>query len=134
MITASGSIRLTDEAIPTPDAAGEPVAAVLFHELEQVGLGAPLDLLAGFELHRQPTRIGLHAAAPPAGAARPSALHDHVADLACGATAEPLLAVEDQAAADAGSPPDPEDRVELLAGSLIELALDRDRDIVANPH
>ena len=85
MITASGSIRLTAEAIPAPsaltarsisfvgevvavleralpDAAGQPVAAVLLHDLEEVGLGALLDVLAGLDLHRQPARVGLHAA------------------------------------------------------------------------
>ena len=47
---------------------------------------------------------------PPAGAACAAALDDHVADLAGGAAAEPGLAVEDQPAADAGSPEDAEDQ------------------------
>src|SRR5213078_1729855 len=46
---------------------------------------------------------------------------------------EPLLAVEDQAAADAGSPPDAEHGLELLAGAELELALDGDGDVVAYP-
>ena len=51
----------------------------------------------------------------PAGAASAPALDDDVPDLAGGAAAEPLLPVQDQAAADAGAPPDAEDGLELLA-------------------
>ena len=157
MITASGSSRLTQEAIPTPsiftarsisvvarsspcferplpDAAGEPVAAPLLHDLEELGLGAVLDLLAGLDLHREPARVGLHAALATARAARAAALDDHVADLAGGAPADPGLAVQDQPAADAGTPPDAEDRVELPAGAQLELALNRHLDVVAHPH
>ena len=117
-----------------PDAAGQPVPPALLHDLEEVGLRTLPDLLAGLDLHRHPARVGLHAAASPAGAARSAALDHDVADLPRGAAAEPLLTVEDQPAADAGSPPDPEDRLELLAGAQLELALDRDRDVVADPH
>ena len=56
--------------------------------------------------------VGLHAAAAPARAARAAALDDHVADLAGGAAAEPRLAVEDHAAADAGPPEHAEQRVD----------------------
>ena len=52
--------------------------------------------------HRRAARVGLHAALAPAGALGAAALDDHVADLAGGAAAEPGLAVEDEAAADAG--------------------------------
>ena len=63
--------------------------------------------------HRRPAGVGLHAALAPAGALGAAALDDHVADLAGGAAAEPGLAVEDQAAADAGAPEDADQGLEL---------------------
>ena len=95
---------------PRPDAARQPVAAALAHDVEQVGLVALLLAGAGADLHRAAARVGLHAAAPPAGAARAVALDDHVADLAGGAAADPRAAVEDDAAADAGAPEHAEQR------------------------
>ena len=62
----------------------------------------------------------------------PPRLDHHVADLAGGPAADPRLAVEDQAAPDAGPPPDAEDRVELLARAKLELGLDRHLDVVAD--
>jgi hypothetical protein len=61
-----------------------------------------------------------------------SVLHDHgVTDLA-GATAPvPRLAVEDQAAADAGAPEDSEQRAVGLTGAEHELRVGRDADVVA---
>ena len=57
-----------------PDSARQPITAALLHDLEEVGLGSLLDPLAGLDLHRAPSRIGLHAALPPAGASGPAAL------------------------------------------------------------
>ena len=70
----------------------------------------------------------------PQGHFGAASLDDHVADLAGGAAAEPGLAVEDQPAADAGSPPDAEHGLVGLAGAEVELALDRDLDVVADLH
>ena len=154
MITASGSIRFTADATPAPrasiarsirwtaslslvldrplpDPAGEPVPAALLHDLEQLRLRPLLLLLTGLQLHRRPAGIGLHAAPAPAGALGPVDLDDHVADLRRGAPPEPGLPLEDQAAADPGSPPDAEDRLVVTAGAEVELALDRDLDVVA---
>src|SRR5262245_41021162 len=89
-----------------PDAAGEAVAVVLVHQLEEVGLGPILVPAPRLGFHRATTRIGLHAASSPARALGPVALDDHVADLARGAAAEPGLAVEDEAAADSRPPED----------------------------
>src|SRR4051812_26454523 len=115
-----------------PDAAGEAVAAMLLHDLEEDRLCALLDLPARLDLHRPAARIGLHAALAPAGAAGPALFDDHVADLRRRAAAQPLFAVQDQAAADAGSPPDAEHGVELLAGAELELPLPRHGDVVAD--
>ncbi len=155
MITASGSIRLTAEAIPgaevldravdqlgreviavvqrsLPDPAGEPVAPLLLHDPEEVGLRAPLYVPSRLQLHRQPSRVGLHAPSAPAGASGAPALDNHVPDLGRRPAAEPGLAVEDQPAADSGAPPDAEDRVELLRRPELELALNGDLDVVAD--
>ena len=156
MITASGSSRLTAEAMPVPSAsiarsisssASWSLASiarsqmplvrrgllVLLHQLEEVGL-APFFVLAprlGF--HRRAAGVGLHAALAPAGALGAAALDDHVADLAGGAAAEPGLAVEDEAAADAGAPEDADQALELAPGAEVELGLGRDLDVVADP-
>ena len=156
MMIASGSIRLTAEAMPVPsasiarsisfsarwspwsraplpDAAGQPRFLVLLHQLEEVGLVALFVLAAGLGFHRRAAGVGLHAAPPPAGALGAAALDDHVADLPGGAAAEPGLAVEDQATADAGSPEDPDQALELAPGAEVELRLGRDLDVVADP-
>src|SRR6185436_12533696 len=86
-------VALVEGALPDP--ARQAVAVVLAHQLEQIGLGAALVLAA---------RVGLHAPLPPARALGAAPLDDHVADLAGGTAAEPRLAVEHQAAADAGAP------------------------------
>ena len=91
-------------------------------------------LAACLGFHRRAAGVGLHAALAPAGALGAAALDDHVADLAGRAAAEPRLAVEDDAAADAGSPEDAEQDLELAAGAEIELGLGRDLDVVADPH
>ena len=96
-----------------PDAAGQPRFLVLLHQLEEVGLVALLVLAARLGFHRRAAGVGLHAAPAPAGALGAAALDDHVADLPGGAAAEPGLAVEDEAAADAGSPEDPDQALEL---------------------
>ena len=90
-----------------PDAARQARAVVLLHQLEQVGLAALLLVqLAHVRFHRRPPGIRLHAAAPPARAARAVDLDDHVPDLAGAAAPGPRLAVEDQPAAHAGPPED----------------------------
>ena len=156
MITASGSSRLTAEAIPVPsasiarsisssarwspcvdrplpDAAGQARFVVLLHQLEEVGLVALLVLAARLGFHRRAARVGLHAAPAPAGALGAAALDDHVADLPGGAAAQPGLAVEDEAAADAGAPEDADQALELAPGAEVELGLGRDLDVVADP-
>ena len=157
MMIASGSIRLTAEAIPVPsasiarwirssarwslcvdralpDAAGQARFLVLLHQLEEVGLDPLFVLAACLGFHRRAARVGLHAALAPAGALGAAALDDHVADLAGGAAAEPGLAVEDEAAADPGSPEDADQALELAPGAEVELGLGRDLDVVADPH
>src|SRR5215218_9627919 len=100
-----------------PDAAGQALAALLLHDLEQVGLLALLHELARASLHRAAARVGLHAAVAAARALRPADLDDHVADLARGVAAEPQLAVEHHAAADARAPEDAEQGAVALAGA-----------------
>ena len=117
-----------------PDAAGQPRFLVLLHQLEEVGLGALFVLAARLGFHRRAARVGLHAALAPAGALGAAALDDHVADLAGGAAAEPGLAVEDEAAADAGPPEDADQARELAPGAEVELGFGRDLDVVADPH
>src|SRR5262249_34878394 len=113
-----------------PDSALQPRAVVLLHDLEEVGLLPARDQLAGARLHRCATRVRLEAAAPAAGAPRPAPFDDHVPDLAGRSTAGPGLAVEDDAAADAGAPPDAEQRRMLLRGAEVKLPVDRDVDVV----
>ena len=93
-----------------PDAARQPLAAALAGDLEQLGRLALVVQLAGAGLQRVAPGVGLHAAAPPAGAQRAVDLHADVADLARAAAAEPRLAVEHDAAADPGAPEDAEHR------------------------
>src|SRR3954466_5768579 len=64
-----------------PDAAGQPVAPALLHDLEQVRLLALLDAATGARLHRAAAGVGLHAAAAAARAAGAVHLDAHVADL-----------------------------------------------------
>ena len=116
-----------------PDAAGQARFAVLLHQLEEVGLVALLVLAARLGFHRRAARVGLHAALAPAGALGAAALDDHVADLPGGAAAQPRLAVEDEAAADAGAPEDADQALELAPGAEVELGLGRDLDVVADP-
>ena len=155
MITASTSSRLIAEATPAPsartarfddpdrdlvaalerarpDAAGQPRRAALLHQLEQIGVLAPLRSLAGPRLHRRPPGVGLHAPAPAARATGAADLHDHVADLAGPAPAQPRLAVEDQPAADAGAPEHSQQRVVRTPGAEVELGLGRHLDVVAD--
>ena len=157
MITASTSRRLTAEAIPAPSAATarsmssvasvsscwrawpqmELVrrrAAAVLHELEQIGLGALVDLAPRARLHRAATGVGLQAAAPPARAARPVAPHDGVADLPRAPATAPRLAVEDDPAAHAGAPEHAEHGVIGLARAEPELGLRRHLDVVAEVH
>ena len=114
-----------------PDAGGEPVAAALLHDLEQRGLLALLDAPARAGLHRAAAGVGLHAAAAAAAALGAVDAHDHVADLARGLAADPRLAVEDQAAADAGAPEDAEQAVVLACGADLELGVGGEVDVVA---
>ena len=138
MITHSTSSTFSAEATPAPSArmarsimwiasssscssarAQMPLvsarALALLHQLEQVGLAALLDELARVRFHRRATGVGLHAAAPPARAARAVQLDDDVPDLRRAAAPAPRLAVEHDAAADARSPEDAEQRVVGLA-------------------
>src|SRR3954447_12485938 len=114
-----------------PDAGGQAVALALLHQLEEHGLLALVDAAAGLELHRLAPRVGLHAAGAPARALRAALLDDHVADLAGAAAAVPLLAVEDQAAADARAPEDAEQRLVVAPRAELELGGGRHRDVVA---
>ena len=157
MITASTSSRFCAEATPAPsaatarghelhrhrvlraqragpDAAGQPVATALLHDVEERGVLAVVVQLPRAGLHRGAPRVGLHAAAAAAGAAGAVAAHDDVADLARGPAPEPGLAVEHEAAADAGAPEDAEDGVELAGGAELELRVGRDLDVVAELH
>src|SRR5205085_37760 len=70
-----------------PDTAGEARVFVLAHELEELGLAPLVDEAARVRFHRRASRVGLHAAPPPARAARAADLDHHVPDLACAAAA-----------------------------------------------
>ena len=154
MTTASTSSRLTADAMPAPraltarsissvasgssmlervgpDGARQPRAAALLHQLEQVGLGALVDLAPGLEPPSPPApRRPPCSRAGRTGSGRRRA-DDHVADLAGAAASQPRLAVEDQPAADAGAPEHAEHRVVWLAGAQLELRLGGHLDVVA---
>ncbi len=95
-----------------PDAAGEPGAVVVLHQLQKVCLLAFLDELAHVLLHGRTPRICLHTAPPAAGTAGAADLHDHVADLTGATTPTPLLPLQDHATSDTGAPRNPEQRRE----------------------
>src|SRR6202012_609209 len=124
-------VAVVDRAVP--DAAGQPRFVVLLHQLEEVGLLAVLLTAARLRFHRRAARVGLHAAAPAARAFGAAAFDHHVADLPGRAAAEPGLAAEDQAAADAGPPEDADQAVEALAGAERVLGFGRHLDVVADP-
>ena len=136
----SASTRLVDQprrelvAAPqraVPDAARQPGAAALLHDLEEVGLLALLVRLARPALHRRAAGVGLHAPEPPAAAALAADAHDDVADLARRAAAGPRPAVEHDPAADAGAPEHAEQRPVGPAGAERELGVGGDLDVVA---
>ena len=100
---------------------------------KRIGLGPPFLTSLGFDLHRQsdPLFIGLHAAASrPQVQRRPSALHDQTWPISPAAP-RPSHCLPSRGIrpprADAGSPPDPENRLELLARLPARTRLDRDR-------
>ena len=94
-----------------------------------VALGPP----AGLGLHRRAPGVGLHAAGMAGAAFRASPVDDHVPDLPGRPSPQPGLAGEDQPAADAGAPEGPQHRLVGLAGAEVELALDPDLHVVADP-
>src|SRR5436190_17696635 len=116
---------------PRPDAGRQPRPPALLHDLEQIRLLALLLQLASARFHRRASGVGLHAALAAAWALRAVDLDDDVADLAGGAAATPLLAVQHQSAADTCTPEDAEDRMERLARAEPELGLGGHRDVVA---
>src|SRR3954454_11951402 len=115
-----------------PDSACEPVAIALLHDLEEVCLGALLVPLSRLDFHRRAPGVCLHAATASAGTASAVLLHDHVADLASGAAAVPGLAVQDDAAADAGAPEDADQGVVVAAGAQLRLGLGGHTDVVSH--
>src|SRR3954447_21027769 len=117
-----------------PDATGQAFASPLLHDLEEVRLLALADELASAGLHRAAARVGLHAALAAAGALRSAHLDHHVADLARGVAAEPELAVEHDAAADARAPEHAEQRAVAPAGAERRLGHGGDVDVVAERH
>src|SRR3954447_12658333 len=90
--------------------------------------------MASLGLHLAAAGVGLHAALAAAAAFVAARVHDNVADLACRAAPDPLLAVQDQPAAHAGTPEDAKDRVVRLARAEPELRLGGDGDVVAEEH
>src|SRR5206468_1290634 len=85
-------------------------------------------------LHRQPPRVGLHAADPAARAAGAAALDHHVADLTRRMPAGPRPAVQDETAANTRSPEDAQDRPVRLPRSEPELGHRPDPHVVAEVH
>src|SRR5882672_10723864 len=124
-------VSMVDGALP--DAAGQAGFPVFLHQLEEVGLVSLFMLATRLGFHRRAARVGLHAALAPARAFGAAALDDHMADLAGRAAAEPGLAVEDEAAADPGSPEDADQALELAPGTEVELRLRRHLYVVADP-
>jgi hypothetical protein len=119
---------------PLPDPAREALAVVLLHQLEQLRLLAGVDLLARAPLHRHPPGVGLDAPLVAGAAARAPTADDDVPELSGGAAAEPGVPVENEAATNAGSPPDADHALELRPCAEVELAVDGDLDVVADPH
>ena len=78
--------------------------------------------------------VGLHAAAAAAAAQGAADADDHVADLTGRVAADPRLAVEHDAAADAGAPEHAEQRAVRAARAERELRVGRHLDVVAEQH
>ena len=89
-------------------------------------------LAPGLELHRGPPGICLHATPPPARAARSVELHDHVADLARRATAQPGLAVQNHSSANAGAPEDAKQRLVAAADAQPGFGFGRHLNVIAH--
>src|SRR5204863_3825634 len=115
-----------------PDPAGEPVAPVLLHQLEEVRLPSLLVGSPRLGLHRGPAGVGLQASASPARASRAALLHDRVADLTGAAAAEPMLTAEHQPAAHPGAPEDADQRVVRTTRAERGLGLRGHADVVAD--
>src|SRR5829696_5311076 len=115
-----------------PDPGGEPRAAALLHDLEEVRLAPALVQAPGADLHPPAPGVSLHAAAAAAGALRTVDLDHHVAQLSGRPTALPRIPVEHQPAADAGAPPDPEQRLRPSAGAEHVLRVDADGHVVVH--
>ena len=121
---------------PRPDAAREPVAAALLHDLEQARSCSPLSCeLARAALHRDPAGVGLHAARggrTGSGGRRSRTTTWPISP----AAARPShgLPSSTMPAADAGAPEHAEDRAVRLARAERELRVGRDLDVVAQPH
>ena len=118
---------------PQPDAAREPVAAALLHQLEEHRL-ALLGELARALLERAAARVRLDAPVEPAVAATAAGLRADVPDLAGRAAPDEVAAVDHDAAADTRAPEDAEERLEAAAGAEPALGLDGDVDVVADRH
>ena len=110
---------------------GDAVAALLLHELEDVALVALVDEAAHVALHRGAAGQRLGAAAFAAGTARPLRLEDHVAHFAGDAArAQVELAVEHQAAADAGADEDADHGARAAPAAVGVLAHHRHAHVV----
>ena len=112
-----GGHRILSLEGPGPDARLQAGAVALLHDLEQVGLVAALVQVTRAQLHGPAPGVGLEAAPAPTRALGAVDLDHHVPELAGGAAALPLLAVEHQPSAHPGPPPHPEQRLRALGGA-----------------
>ena len=85
-------------------------------------------------LHRRSARIRLDAATTAAGADAAAELDHGVPQLSRGAVPFPSPAVEHDAAAETGAPPDGEKRWEVATGAELELCGRGDCDVVRHQH
>src|ERR1022692_1350948 len=114
-----------------PDAARQAIALVLAHQLEQFRLRSFRLGPPGAPLHRRAAGGRLEAALPAARARGSVHPDDDVPELSRGAAAEPELAVDHDRAADAGAPPDAEERAIRPPRAEEPLGFDGDADVVA---
>ena len=118
---------------PQPDAAREPVATALLHDLEEHRRTILRELACAL-LERTAACVRLDAPVEPAVAAEPSGARADVADLTGRAASVQRLPVDDDPTPDAGAPEDTEERIESPAGAEATLGLDGDVDVVPDRH
>jgi hypothetical protein len=141
--SGNGVVRVVDEFVREtvvlsqrsfPHTTCEAIPVRLAHEVEQLRALSAFVELARASLHRRSPRVRLGASTAAARTNTSTELHDGVPELAGGPIAFPSLASEHDRPAEAGSPPDGQERLEVAAGAEFEFGGGGCCDVVCHPH